>query len=328
MRQCALWAAVCVFALALLFSVAAKAQTLSVTIDGQPVAFTDQAPVVVQGRTLVPVRGVFEALGFDVAWYEATQEVILRGPAHTVTITIGRDTFESNGVLRPLEVPAQTINGRTMLPIRAVLESVGLEVGWDAAINTVWVSTAPRARPSGIRRVRVNTWSMAGGRFDRFIPTSLFDNDGETGWHGNWGYGSGRIAPEYALLDLDMGERVLVETIELDKRDMGHRATIHWVRVFVHPGTDENWPNGQITYARQFDANVGQASIDADFVMTGWIEINVSADLFGGRGTTARTWVVYAEELLYARYIRLQVYTVYAYDGRPDMPQIAEVRVQ
>ena len=61
--------------MALLFAVAIVPATevfaddaINVTVNGQAVTFTDQAPVIVDGRTLVPVRGVFEALGFTAEW--------------------------------------------------------------------------------------------------------------------------------------------------------------------------------------------------------------------------------------------------------------------
>jgi uncharacterized repeat protein (TIGR02543 family) len=112
----------------------------------------------VDGRTLVPVRGVFEQLGFIVSWYENPQTVILSrdceslpaGMHEIVIIRIGRDTFSVgvSGEHSPpqerhtLDVPAQIINGRTMLPIRAVLEAVGYSVEWHRLTRTIAITTA------------------------------------------------------------------------------------------------------------------------------------------------------------------------------------------
>jgi hypothetical protein len=112
---------------------------VSVTVDGQLVEFADQQPLIVSDRTLVPVRGVFEPIGFDVDWNSDTRQAILSSDEYHVILTIGSDTFTTNDNLRTLEVPAQIINGRTMLPIRAVLESVGYHVYWDHANRTVVV---------------------------------------------------------------------------------------------------------------------------------------------------------------------------------------------
>jgi len=112
---------------------------VTVTINGAPVNFVDQSPVIIDGRTFVPVRGVFEALGFVVDWQPDTQSAVLTNVNSTIVIPIGSDVFTTNGVSHVLDVPAQIIGGRTMLPIRAVLESVGHVVGWDDAHSVVWI---------------------------------------------------------------------------------------------------------------------------------------------------------------------------------------------
>lgn len=121
---------------------AAATNTISVLIEGQRVNFADQNPAIIDGRTLVPVRGVFEALGFEVNWNAATSQVTLRGD-DVVVITIGSNVFTTNGVSHTLDVPAQTIGGRTMLPLRLVLESVGYYLGWDVGTSTVLISSQP-----------------------------------------------------------------------------------------------------------------------------------------------------------------------------------------
>jgi len=117
------------------------APAVGVTVDGRPVSFADQPPVIIDGRTLVPVRGVFEALGFEVDWEASTQRATLTREGDTVIITVGSASFTTNGVSHTLDVPSQIIGGRTMLPFRAVVESVGYSVGWDAATQTVVIST-------------------------------------------------------------------------------------------------------------------------------------------------------------------------------------------
>jgi len=115
---------------------------ITVTIDGTPVNFAGQPPATVSGRTLVPARGVFEALGFAASWSPATQQATLTRGNDTIVLTIGSATFTHNGVNRTLDVPAQIIGGRTMLPLRAVLESVGgYGMRWDAATRTVVITT-------------------------------------------------------------------------------------------------------------------------------------------------------------------------------------------
>jgi hypothetical protein len=121
---------------------------ITVTINGVPVNFPDQAPVIVGGRTLVPVRGVFEELGWRVDWFEDRLTARLQKDGNIIQIIVGSDAFgllspDSNGhyAIILLDVPAQIINGRTMLPIRAVLESVGYSVEWNEATQTISITS-------------------------------------------------------------------------------------------------------------------------------------------------------------------------------------------
>ena len=120
---------------------------ITVTVDGEVVAFEGQQPVIVSGRTLVPVRGVFEHLGFTPTWSGSTQTATLTRNDYTIVITIGSTTFTTNGVEYELDVPAQMISGRTMLPIRAVLESVGYELDWVGSTRTVVITTGTETTP-------------------------------------------------------------------------------------------------------------------------------------------------------------------------------------
>jgi hypothetical protein len=114
---------------------------ISVTINGTAVNFTDQQPTIVDGRTLVPVRGVFEGLGFEVSWNEQARQVTLSRDSETIIITIGSETFTTNGQNHTLDVPAQIIGGSTMIPLRAVLESVGHNLDWNENTRTVIITS-------------------------------------------------------------------------------------------------------------------------------------------------------------------------------------------
>jgi len=117
---------------------------ISVTIDGVQVVFEDQTPVIIENRTLVPVGGVFGALGFTPSWNQDAQTATLTRSDFTVVITIGSAVFTTNGEEFTLDVPAQIIESRTMLPLRAVLESIGIpsdNIGWDGDAQAITVVT-------------------------------------------------------------------------------------------------------------------------------------------------------------------------------------------
>ena len=118
----------------------ANEPAITVDVNGQRVIFDNQQPAIVEGRTLVPVRGVFEVLGFEVGFDSSTQRVTLESENYVVILTIGSAVFTTNGISHNLDVPARIIGGSTMLPIRAVLESVGYDVDWNGEYRIVMIS--------------------------------------------------------------------------------------------------------------------------------------------------------------------------------------------
>jgi N-acetylmuramoyl-L-alanine amidase len=103
---------------------------IKINLDGVDIA-CDSPPVIVDGRTLVPARAVFEAMGGKVEWNDATREVAVTVRDVKVNLKIDSKTAYINGSDKQLEVPAQIIKNRTMIPVRFVSEAVGCEVSWD-----------------------------------------------------------------------------------------------------------------------------------------------------------------------------------------------------
>lgn len=120
------------------FSIPAFAEGISVTIDGKPVIFPDQQPIKTEkDRVLVPLRAIFEALGATVDWNEQNQSVISKKNGKTIQVTINSLMMLCDGRIKTLDEPACLINGRTMVPVRAVSEGLGATVEWDDATQTV-----------------------------------------------------------------------------------------------------------------------------------------------------------------------------------------------
>lgn len=92
----------------------------------------DVAPVIEDGRTLVPVRVISEeGLGADVKWNGEKKQVTITKDKFCVVLTIGSKQATVNGVKRNLDVPAKLISDRTMVPVRFIGETFKYEVGWD-----------------------------------------------------------------------------------------------------------------------------------------------------------------------------------------------------
>ena len=144
---------------------------ISVTIDGHNVTFSDQTPILVEGRVLAPVRSVFVELGFEPDWDEDTRQVTLTRPNIEIIITIDSAEFTTNGVAHTLDVPAQLVAGRTMVPLRSILESVGYKLDWEGNTNTVQIATV-NAEPSAI----IGTWSWVFMEFT--LEYYIFEADG------------------------------------------------------------------------------------------------------------------------------------------------------
>ncbi|MBQ9518896.1 MAG: copper amine oxidase N-terminal domain-containing protein [Firmicutes bacterium] len=114
-------------------AVSAFADGVSVSVNDNVI---DAQAVIVDSRTLVPVRGVFEKLGYEVEWDGETKTATLTGEK-TVVIQSGSETFTVDGEEVTPEVPQQIIEGRFMLPLRAVGEAIGADVDWDGETKTV-----------------------------------------------------------------------------------------------------------------------------------------------------------------------------------------------
>ena len=119
-----------------------QASGIGVTVDGVPVQFSDVQPVIVDDRTLVPLREVFEAMGFTVAWDEETSTAALDKPGYNVTVTIGDDFIVVNDRQYYGDVPPQIVEDRFMLPLRLISEAVGADVDWDGSNVTITVRPA------------------------------------------------------------------------------------------------------------------------------------------------------------------------------------------
>jgi hypothetical protein len=114
------------------------------TQNGMPVTL-DAAPVIQNGRTLLPVRYVAEPLGATVAWAPTTRTVTIQRSSLTVALVVGKATAVVNGRTVPIDaadsrVVPVILQGRTMLPARFVAEQLGCAVAYDPGTKVVTVT--------------------------------------------------------------------------------------------------------------------------------------------------------------------------------------------
>ena len=102
----------------------------------------DVSPVIIDGRTLIPVRGLSEAMGGNVDWNDDTKTVIITLGSNKIEMTVDSKTAYFNNKAQTLDVAPTILNGRTMLPARFIAESFGFDVNWDS--NTKTISITPK----------------------------------------------------------------------------------------------------------------------------------------------------------------------------------------
>ena len=113
---------------------------ISVYLDNEKIQF-DVTPLLVSGRTLVPMRVIFEKLGAIVDWENDLQIATAKKGNTIVGITIGDTTMYKNSEPITLDVSAQLIGGRTLVPLRAVSEAFDCDVQWNGDTQTVNIYT-------------------------------------------------------------------------------------------------------------------------------------------------------------------------------------------
>ena len=119
----------------------AEENPITVLLDGEQLTF-DVNPVLENGRTLVPMRVIFEALGAKVDWDQDTWTAIATKDDIKIEISIDSTQMLKNGEIVTLDVPAKLIDGRTLVPVRAVSEGLGANVDWNNDLWQVIITTA------------------------------------------------------------------------------------------------------------------------------------------------------------------------------------------
>lgn len=115
---------------------------IHVYYNGKRISFHSygQNPEILEGRTLVPLRSIFEAMGAKVEWNGDTKTATAKRGNVTVEITIGANEIYKNGKAIAVDVPAQIVNDRTMVPARVIAEAFGATVEWNANGRTVLIT--------------------------------------------------------------------------------------------------------------------------------------------------------------------------------------------
>lgn len=157
--------------LALSIGVTGYADVIHILYNNAPLNISP-APVVIQDRTLIPVRSLMEAFGAKVDWFPVTRSVIIQLNDRNIDLRIDSRDAYVNGIKFQLDVPAQIIDSRTYVPLRFVSDALGYGVQWDPTTDTVSISSAPPSQPTGIRLGATKAQVIAAyGEPDRIDPS-------------------------------------------------------------------------------------------------------------------------------------------------------------
>ena len=113
-------------------------EPIDISLNGQELLL-DEPPIIVEGRTLVPVRFIFEPLGLTISWNSESRTAIGEKDGLSIIMPIDSTIAVVNDNPVKLDVAATIINDRTYVPLRFVAESTGAIVTWHGESRSVTI---------------------------------------------------------------------------------------------------------------------------------------------------------------------------------------------
>lgn len=114
------------------------ADNISVSVNGSYIDFSnDTQPLIYKNRTYVPIRKVCEALDITVDYYDYSKTMVFFKGNNRITHILGTNIVEINGYETKFDTTSINVNGRILMPVRMLAESISSEVTWDSASKTV-----------------------------------------------------------------------------------------------------------------------------------------------------------------------------------------------
>lgn len=130
----------------------------SLKVNGE-IVDSDIPPIIMNDRSLVPVRAIFESLGAEVHWDSKERKVLVSYRGSDVELTIDSHIAIVNGKETEMEVPAKIINDRTMVPLRFVGEQLNMNVGFDNDKKEISIDSYDLenlANLQNVKHIRIN----------------------------------------------------------------------------------------------------------------------------------------------------------------------------
>lgn len=100
----------------------------------------ETAPIIVNGRTMVPIKAIVQAMGGTISWDGNERRVDIACKSNTIKLWIDKYEAEVNGEMKTMDTAPMISNERTMLPLRFVAENLGCQVEWDEAKRAIIIN--------------------------------------------------------------------------------------------------------------------------------------------------------------------------------------------
>lgn len=136
----------------------ASIDPVKLELDGQAIE-AETPPTIVQGRTMIPAKFLFEAMGGTVEWIEASRQVRVALEEKTVLLTIDSNSAFVDGTREEMDVPAMIIDQRTFIPVAFVAEKLGCTVNWSNDTRTVQITSPVKTEKLRILLIETETQS-------------------------------------------------------------------------------------------------------------------------------------------------------------------------
>lgn len=114
---------------------------INLYVNGTQIQNLESPPVVLDGHTMVPARGVFESIGAVINWNGVSRSVYIGYNQDLIILEVNNNLANFNGERLKMDMEARLVNERVMIPVRFVSEALGYEVSWDESTRTVHIYT-------------------------------------------------------------------------------------------------------------------------------------------------------------------------------------------
>lgn len=182
-------------------------EPITLLLDGKELK-GDANPVIIKGTTLVPLRVIFEGLGAEVDWHAQTKTIKAVKGNRVITLKINQKQATVNKKIVNLSVPAQIINGKTLVPGRFVAESLGATVKWDEMYRQVAIASnltlVKKAVKQDInedgKKDDIKLWALYNLDYDGYKDYTLQVNEAKSNFTGD------NVETQFNIVDIKTGD--------------------------------------------------------------------------------------------------------------------------